>query len=134
MQKLNADEKTKAVQKVLTPLAEKLPAQLQESVDVLKSVRASLDLATDMFRTDMVEFTKELPTHLEKLRAWRQTMEREKDITLKALKDMRQFFLGDDHNLEMQRLNEFVRTCERLAVLAKDGTLEKVADVMLKLA
>ena len=61
-------------------------------------------------------------------------VEREKDMSLKALRELRQFFLESEHEREMMRLNEFVSMAERLAKLAKDGTLEKVADVMLKLA
>jgi len=118
----------------LQTAADKLPEQLQERVDILKSVRASLDLATDMFRQDMIEFTKELPANIEKMRSWRMTMDREKELALHSLKEIRTFFLGADHDKEMQRLSEFVRTCERLETLAANGTLEKVADVMLKLA
>lgn len=114
--------------------SEDIPTNLQERVEVMKSIRASLDLATDLFRRDMIDFSDELPKHMEKLRLWRMSMERERDASLKALRELRQFFLEDSHEKEMQRLNEFVRTCERLRDLAADGTLEKVADVMLKLA
>lgn len=118
----------------LVKKSEEIPKLLAEKVDALKSVRASLDLATDLFRSDMVTFAEEMPKHVKALRDWRMTMEREKDTSLKALKELRQFFLEADHDKEMQRLSEFVRMCERLAALAADGTLEKVADVMLKLA
>lgn len=123
-----------AIQRTLVKRDAEMTPMLEEKVDILKQVRASLDLATDLFRQDMVAFTKEMPAHIEKLRLWRMTMEREKDATTKSLRELRQFFLEDAHEKEMQRLNEFVRTCERLRDLAADGTLEKVADVMLKLA
>lgn len=127
-------EKPGALERKFQKATDEIPKQLSERVDLLKQLRASLDLATDMFRADMIEFTKEMPASLEKLRSWRMTMEREKETTVKALSELRQFFLGDTHEKEMQRLSEFVRVCERLAVLAKEGTLEKVADVMLRLA
>jgi hypothetical protein len=118
----------------LTHLAEKMPGQLQDYATLLASAKASLDMGTDLFRQSMVDFSEELPKHMEKLRGWRMAMERERDASLKAMRELRQFFLEDAHEKEMMRLNEFVRMCERLGALAKDGTLEAVADVMLKLS
>jgi hypothetical protein len=62
------------------------------------------------------------------------TVEREVNMSVRALEDLRKFFLGEQHEKEMARLNEFVRTCERLQALSDNGTLNAVADVMLKLA
>ena len=114
--------------------ANKLPERFEQHVEYIRMARASLDIATDMFRRDMIEFCDELPKNTEKIRQWRMMVEREKDLSLKALKDLRQFFLDKDYETEMQRLSEFVRMAERLAALAKDGTLDAVSSVMLKMA
>lgn len=100
----------------------------------VSDARNMLDDALDLLRPQMIDFAKEAPSMVDKVRQWRMTMEREKDLSVKALTDLRKFFLDTDHEKEMQRLESFVRTCERLAALAQDGTLDKVAEVMLKLA
>lgn len=128
------DDPNGKVYHTLVKKSDELPQKLSDHLDVVKMAKASLDVATDLFRSDMISFCEELPKHTEKLRAWRMMVEREKDMSLKALRELRQFFLESEHEREMMRLNEFVSMAERLAKLAKDGTLEKVADVMLKLA
>jgi hypothetical protein len=50
-----------------------------------------------------------------------------------ALKDVRQFFLNENHETEVARLKEFVELCERLQKLKASGFLDTVADTMLKL-
>ncbi len=120
--------------RMIAKMEQSIPANLQEKITQFQAIKISLELATDLFRTDMVHFAEELPKHLAVIRQWRMTMEREKEMSLKALRELRQFFLEAEHEKEMQRLSEFVRLCERMAIIAKDGTLEKVADVMLKLA
>lgn len=115
--------------------AKETPRSAIEFAEEVARAREILYQATDAFRADVGEFTlNDMPKSLEKVRAWRMTIEREVSMSLRALEDLRKFFLGDAHEKEMLRLNDFVRTCERLSALAKDGTLDKVADVMLKLA
>ena len=105
----------------------------QFSTQVLEAKKILND-ATDTLRRDVLQFTDEMPAALKKVRDWRMTMDREVNLSKKALEDLRKFFLGEDHEREMLRLNEFVRTCERLEALAQNGTLDKVAEIMLKLA
>ena len=123
-----------AIGRKLISEASKLPERLEQHVDHMKMARASLDMATDLFRRDMMEFCEELPKNTEKLRQWRMMVEREKELSMNALRDLRKFFLEKDHEIEMQRLSEFVRMAERLAALSKDGTLDAVASIMLKLS
>jgi hypothetical protein len=49
------------------------------------------------------------------------------------LADLRKFFLTSDHEEEMRRLKDFVSVAERLEKMAQSGTLDKIAEVMLKL-
>jgi len=119
----------------LKKIASGQPQSGLEFAEEVRHARKILDDATDLFRTEVIKFTSEdMPKAVEKVRQWRMTIEREKDMSLRALQDLRKFFLEADHEKEMLRLSEFVRICERLAALAKDGTLDKVAEVMLKLA
>lgn len=48
--------------------------------------------------------------------------------------DVRKFFLSEEHEKEIAKLREFIELCERLRALKNDGTLDKVADTILKLA
>lgn len=105
-----------------------------EYSDEVRQARKVLEDATDNFRATVLEFTDELPGTVKKLRSWRMTMEAERTLSIKALTELREFFLGHDYDKEMVRLSEFVRLCEKLKTLAEDGTLDKVADTMLKLA
>jgi hypothetical protein len=132
--KQHKSESDAALDRSVIKKADEIPDSLVKHVETLKVAKASLDVATHLFKKDMIEFTEELPKHMKTLREWRMTMEREKDTSLKALRELRQFFLESDYEREMTRLSEFVSLCERLRDLSKDGTLERVADVMLKLA
>lgn len=129
------DEQTRInVGNKMKKMASKMPQDGIEFAEEVRHARKVLDDATDLMRTEVVRFIEEMPKAIEKVRQWRMTIEREKDMSLRALQDIRKFFLESDHEKEMTRLSEFVRTCERLEALAKDGTLDKVAEVMLKLA
>lgn len=118
----------------MTQTHERAEKDLDEFISRAELMKSRMEILTTTCRTDVMAFIEEIPKATEKLRTWRQTCERERDLSIKALSDLRKFFLSDDHEKEMHRLSEFVRISERLAMLAKDGTLEKIADVMLKLS
>jgi hypothetical protein len=71
---------------------------------------------------------------IDELRGLRMTTTTEVAAMLKPLEDVRQFFLGKDHEAEVARLREFVDLCERLQKLKQSGFLDTVADTMLKLS
>lgn len=71
---------------------------------------------------------------IDELRSLRMTAVSETAATLKPLEELRQFFLGPDHNKEIARLREFVELCERLEALKRSGFLDSVAETMLKIA
>jgi hypothetical protein len=52
---------------------------------------------------------------------------------LTALKDVRTFFLEGDYEKQIDRLREFIDLCERLKALKDSGTLDAIADTILKL-
>jgi len=69
-----------------------------------------------------------------KIRSSRMTVIAETHQVAKALKDVREFFLGSDYAEETKRLGEFVELCERLKALKECGFLDTVADTMINLA
>lgn len=86
----------------------------------------------------MNESIKELgeasKSYIEKIRVVRMTTTTEIASMMKPLQDVRQFFIGEDHDKQVERLKEFVDLCERLKKLKDSGFLDTVADTMLKLA
>lgn len=71
---------------------------------------------------------------IENLRGMRMTTTTEVAAMIKPLEDLRKFFLGAEHDKEVERLRDFVDLCERLERLKKSGFLDTVADTMLKLS
>jgi hypothetical protein len=71
---------------------------------------------------------------LDELRGLRMATTTEVAAMLKPLEDLRKFFLGAEHDKEIERLREFVDLCERLEKLKQSGFLDTVADTMLKLS
>jgi len=108
--------------------------KLVEFANNAASARLLLDELASSLRHEVCDFRDEMPKAIKALRDWRMSVKSERDMAIEALQDIRKFFLGNDHEKEMARLESFIRTCERLRSLAQDGTLSKVADVMLKLA
>lgn len=108
--------------------------KLVEFANNAASARLLLDELASSLRHEVCDFRDEMPKAIKALRDWRMSIKSERDMAIEALQDIRKFFLGNDHEKEMARLESFIRTCERLRSLAQDGTLSKVADVMLKLA
>lgn len=80
------------------------------------------------------EFKAKSKILLDELRGTRFSAVSETTQMLSPLKELRQFFLGKDYDEEIKRLKEFVELCERLQKLKQDGTLDAVADTMVKLA
>jgi hypothetical protein len=82
----------------------------------------------------MIDFNARVKTALEDVRQARMAVVGEIAHLLLPLKEVRQFFLGKDYDQEIARLKEFTSLCERLAALKKDGTLDAIADTIIKLA
>lgn len=71
---------------------------------------------------------------LEELRQTRFAIVSEVASMASPLKDIRQFFVGPTHELEITRLKEFVDLCERLHRLKESGFLDNIADTILRLS
>lgn len=75
-----------------------------------------------------------LQQHTVKVREQRMSVVADTDRTIRAMAEVRKFFLGSDYAKEMERLETFVRVCERMEELKRNGTIDAVSDIMLKLA
>lgn len=64
----------------------------------------------------------------------RMTAVNEINQALTSLKEIRKFFLESDYKTEMNRLSEFVGMCHEIKKLKDDGTIDSIAEVMLKLS
>jgi hypothetical protein len=101
--------------------------QTEESVEVLKKTVAGVGQQLEEMKPLKAEFINEL-------RAMRMNATREVADIVAPLQELRQFFLGKQHEAEVARLREFVELCERLQQLKQNGTLDAVADTIIKLA
>lgn len=103
-------------------------------VDQAMDARAALDILCDYWKPEWVEFMKQSDERLKTIRMTRMAFEVETKILMASLKDVRAFFLDQNHDAEVARLREFVDLCERLQKLKQSGFLDTVADTLLRLA
>jgi hypothetical protein len=108
-----------------------------DTIDMALRVLAaheSLDWSIHHIKKSWVEWQKEAHDALEQLRQLRFALTTEAKTVLATAKDVRNFFLDNKHVEEMQQLKDFVEVVERLSVLEKNGTLDALVDVVLRLA
>jgi hypothetical protein len=108
---------------IMSDLVEKTIEAKQTMLEAVEGIGHNMDLIKPM--------KKEI---IEELRGLRMVTTTEVAAMLKPLEELRKFFLGDDHQKEIDRLKEFVDLCERLEKLKKSGFLDTVADTMIKLS
>lgn len=98
-----------------------------------KSKRVLQDLANEL--TALVEIVQPaLERQTQALRNARMTAVAEVTLSLQAFRDLRKFFIEDDYEKQMQRLERFVDLCLKMKALKDDGTLDAVADTALRMA
>ena len=112
----------------------KEPQQLTALARAAFDARQVLDENMKQIGPVMEGFNARVKVALEDVRQSRMAMIGEVSHLLQPLKEVRAFLLGKDYEFEIQRLKEFVDLCERLARLKKDGTLDAIADTIIKLA
>lgn len=102
----------------------------------LASKQAEVDLKKQhvKFLQELVEWNDASDKYLKELREFRMAAITEIHNTKNELADIRRFFLADNHHEEIRRLREFVDLCERLSKLKKDGTLDVLAETIIKLS
>ena len=122
------------VQQLICDEIKKLPSETRPVVVAAQDARRIVDELTTGIVGDMDKFRTNGKQHLEEIRQTRFAMVGEVSQMTGALKELRQFFLGNDYATEIARLKEFVGLCERLQELKSSGFLDAVADTLLKLA
>ncbi len=114
---------------------------MEQNLKLLKAANAEVE-ASKVILQDLVNEAKATNDFLQQillsvvkeLRDKRMTVVTEIRHMLAELKDIRKFFLEDAHENEVKRLEGFVGLCKEMRELKKDGTLDAVADVVIKLA
>jgi len=96
--------------------------------------RAAMDEAQAGIGLVMNEFKATMTSARDEVREKRYAIVTESAAAVKSLRDIRQFFLGQDYEKERDRLADFADLCERLQRLKNDGTLDAVSDTILRLA
>jgi hypothetical protein len=80
------------------------------------------------------EYQKFIKASLAEIREERIAFGSEIRLLMSGLKEVRQFFLEDSYETQINRLHEFVDLCERLKALKESGFLDAVSDTILKLS
>jgi hypothetical protein len=75
-----------------------------------------------------------IASHIEQIRAMRMTVNMEFSQMLKLLEDVRKFFMGSTHEVEMKRLEQFVKVAQDLRELKRDGTFDAVCDSIIRIS
>ncbi len=116
----------------------KRAAKIQDStIDLaIRSIEARkfLEEHTDAVRSTWLDWMDETQKVLTDIRQTRMAIGLEAGKLLSECADVRKFFLSDDHDKEIAKLREFIELAERLKALKADGTLDKLADTILKLS
>jgi len=112
---------------ITNEMMKKINEETKESKKILQ------DLSNDIKKIhDLI--TPELTKIVHDIRDKRMTIVTELQKSLNAMKEVRKFFLESDYQKEMERLQEFITTSERLKKLISDGTMDAITDIAIKLA
>lgn len=99
----------------------------KESKQILQDTINEVRILHDVAEVSLSKFLKNI-------REYRMATVRESSEILVQLKDIRKFFLEDDYDKEVVRLEKLVGLCKELKELKADGTLDAVADSIIKLS
>ena len=96
--------------------------------------RQFLDWHTDHVRKSWLDWNEESESVLKSIRQTRIAIGIESRQLLAECGDVRKFFLSEQHEQEIAKLRDFIELAERLRALKDEGTLDRLADTILKLA
>lgn len=99
-----------------------------------KAARDFIEFHVTHVKSKWLDWVEESDKIMKDIQQTRVATEFESRQLLSACADVRKFFLSEEHAKEVCRLKEFVEVVERLRALKKDGTLDAVADTILKLS
>lgn len=127
---LPAEELQRAIMAELA----KIPGVAQPSTMEIKETQKAMADLLGKVGEEMMEFRKASKGWFDDLHQTRMAVISETAQMVKALSDVRQFFLGPDYKEQRERLADFVDLCERLQNLKACGFLDAMADTLLRLA
>lgn len=136
IKKINGEDyfEIEDINRVLIDQISKLPkTETRPMVQAAQDARTVIDELLHGLGGDMEKFQVNAKHYLEDIRQTRFAVVTETSAMVNPLKDVRQFFLGNDYKEEINRLKEFVDLCERLQKLKASGFLDTIADTMLRL-
>lgn len=122
------------VQRVICEEVGKLPNETTVGVKNAQEARRIISELTTGLGAEMEKFRSETKLWLEDIRQSRFAIVSETAAMSNPLKEVRQFFIGQDYKEQRDRLKDFVDLCERLQKLKESGFLDSIADTMLKLS
>lgn len=108
-------------------ILEELNRQLEETKSKMQALVNDIHVLAEVVEPRLME-------HVREVRSTRQTVVSEIAQMLSSLRDIRKFFLEDDFEVEIGRLERFVRLCREIRQLKQDGTFDAVCDSSLRLA
>lgn len=97
-----------------------------------ESKKALQDLANEIGATSEI-VQPALEKLIKSLRSARMTTVNEIREMIGALKEIREFFMDPKHPAELERLERFVNVCKALQSLKQDGTLDALAETIIRL-
>lgn len=119
---------------ILLEKMNKMKHELTPAALAMIDGETALRNATQTAKDCMEETRSASKVLLDEVRQSKYAMVAEISAITTPLKELRQFFLGNDYKEQLTRLSEFVDLCERLQKLKTSGFLDLVADTMLRLA
>ena len=122
------------VQQLIIREIESMPKETRPTVRSAEDARKIVAELVHGLGADMEKFKHDTRMYLEDIRQTRFAVVTETSQMTGQLKEVRQFFIGQDYKEQVTRLREFVELCERLQKLKECGFLDAVADTMLRLA
>jgi hypothetical protein len=106
----------------------------EQLVERSRELIATIDYLVQEIRGPWREYQEFVKSSLTEVREQRIALGSETRLLMGALKEVRQFFLDENYEKEINRLHEFIDLCERLKQLKESGFLDTVADTLLKLS
>lgn len=115
--------------------------RMEDELELLKAVNEEVETSKKILE-DLVNQIRGLADivlpatheHIKKLRESRMSTVNEIHMSLSALKDLRQFFLDDNYDLEVERMERFVALCKEVQLIKESGLLDAVSDTMIRLS
>lgn len=112
---------------------EKVSSELELTRDEMKALLDDIKkLSNDIVKIQNV-FEPKLLDLIKDIRSKRQALNVELSSMLRMMKDIRKFFLENEHSTQMALLGEFIGVLGKLKGFIDDGTMDAIVDMIVKL-